>query len=398
MNILKRTTFVILLAVFFVVTCAKDGRITTMKDLKVGDWTDHGFSEAQKLELKSIMEDAVETGEIAGCSVLLIHRGEVIFKEASGYADIETKRPFRVDDICALASVTKPFTATLLMILEEEGSLSLDDPADDYLPEFKGICLRGKGPSRSVPTIRQLLSHTAGLGSSNDFRSEMVDIISDGTLADVSAFLAGKELITEPGTKYFYTSAGYSIAGRIAEVSSGKEFSELLQQRLLNPIMAHSTTFHPSETVLKNVPRSFARVNGKLKLQGSRFRGACVRPGGGLFATMEDVGKFMMLHRNGGLVNDYRIVSSENLSLMYESQPNTKHGYGLGFNVLKKDSDGRGARIRHLGASGTMCWFDFDLDLIAVFFTQMPQRQIRKFRERLMESVMTIFEEANQSS
>jgi hypothetical protein len=76
MNILKRTTFVILLAVFFVVTCAKDDRITTMKDLKAGDWTDHGFSEAQKLELKSIMEDAVETGEIAGCSVLLIHRGE----------------------------------------------------------------------------------------------------------------------------------------------------------------------------------------------------------------------------------------------------------------------------------------------------------------------------------
>ena len=116
-----------------------------------------------------------------------------------------------------------------------------------------------------------------------------------------------------------------------------------------------------------------------------------------MYATLEDVGKFMMLHRDRGMADGNRIASPETLARMAVQQPLTKNGYGLGFNVLKKDAEGRGVRIMHLGAWGTMCWLDFDLDLIVVLFTQMPLRQIRDFRERLIESVLKVFEQNNPS-
>lgn len=390
---IKKNTYKILMKILVVVLVALLGCTggDSRNNLRSGDWVGHGFSEVQRSELKNIMMDAVEVDEIAGCAVLLIHRGEVIFKEAAGYADIETGQSFGVDDVCALASVTKPYTATLLMMLKEDGALSLDDPIAKYLPEFKDIRVKDKGRARRIPTIRQALSHTAGFRSGNDFRSEMLPIVENGTLTEMVRFLTGRELLFEPGTKYFYTSMGYFIAGRIAEVVSGKEFSELLQQRLLQPINARSTAFHPSEAVLNNVPIFYSRTERGFQSQESRFRGSCVRPGGGLYATLEDVGKFMLLHRNKGMVNDYRIVSSEILAMMYQPQPNTEHGYALGFNVLKRNSEDRGVRIMHLGASGTLCWLDFDLDLIVVLFTQMPQKQIQPFRIRLLNTIENIF-------
>lgn len=393
MNTWKSVRYLLGILTVLLAGCGNGPSLETAA-LPTGEWTDHGYTAEQKSEVKGVMEEAVASGEMAGGSLLLIHRGEVIFKEAVGFADIQEKRPFGVDDVCALASVTKPYTATLLVMLEEEGVLSLDDPVDRYLPEFRGVRVRSKGPVENMPTIRQALSHTAGFGSGNDFRAEMLPIVREGTLAEMVGFLAGKELIYEPGTRYFYTSMGYFVAGRVAEVASGREFSELLRERLLEPVAASSTRYNPSDELLDRVPRSYTRRrSGEFEPQGSRFRGTCIRPGGGLFATLEDVGRFMMLHRNGGIVLQHRIVSPESLGRMYRSQPETEHGYGLGFNVLKKDAEGRGTRIMHLGAAGTMAWLDFDLDLIVILFTQMPLRQIQEYRERTLRTVLNIFEE-----
>jgi CubicO group peptidase (beta-lactamase class C family) len=122
--------------------------------LRPGDPHAHGLTDKDLDDLRAILRSAVEEKVVPGISLLLAHRGEVIFREAYGN--------LKVDQKVQMASSSKTVTATLLMILADRGKLSLDDPVEKYLPEFKGILLNGKPPARP-PTVRHLLSNMSGL-------------------------------------------------------------------------------------------------------------------------------------------------------------------------------------------------------------------------------------------
>src|SRR5262245_43736566 len=129
--------------------------------LRPGDPHAHGLTDKDLDDLRAILRGAVDDQVVPGISLLLAHRGEVIFKEAYGN--------LKVDQKVQMASSAKSVTATLLMILADQGKLSLDDPVEKYLPEFKGIALKGRPPARP-PTVRHLLSNTSGLPG--DFLTE----------------------------------------------------------------------------------------------------------------------------------------------------------------------------------------------------------------------------------
>jgi CubicO group peptidase (beta-lactamase class C family) len=122
--------------------------------LRPGDPRAHGLNDQVLGDLRAILRGAVEDNTVPGISLLLAHRGEVIFKEAFGN--------LKVDQKVQMASSSKTVTATLLMILVDQGKLALDDPVEKYLPEFKGITVNGKPPARP-PTVRHLLSNMSGL-------------------------------------------------------------------------------------------------------------------------------------------------------------------------------------------------------------------------------------------
>ena len=107
----------------------------------------------------------------------------VVFREAFGVADLDTKKPFTVDAPCRIASVTKPHTSTLLAMLVDQGKLSWDDPVDKYLPQFAKLTVKGKGPASRSPKIRELLSHTAGFPGNDERRTDGPGFRTDGTLA-----------------------------------------------------------------------------------------------------------------------------------------------------------------------------------------------------------------------
>ena len=141
------------------------------------DLHSHGVTQDQLESLAEIMRQAVEQEQIAGGSFLVAHKGEVVFREAFGYADIESKRPFTTDELLPIASVSKPFLASVLMVLVEQGKLKLDDPVAKYLPEFKGKRVEGsQSPARPM-TIRHLLSHTAGFWGNKRITPEKMDLI-----------------------------------------------------------------------------------------------------------------------------------------------------------------------------------------------------------------------------
>lgn len=363
-----------------------------MARLPTGDWIEHGFSLQDKDDLRNCFQEGVDRKVIPGGSLMIVHKGEVIFSEAFGLADIEKRRPFTTDDLCRLASVTKPHTATVIVMLADQGRLSLDDPVDKYLPEFKEIEVRGQGPAKKMPTIRQLLSHTAGFAGTQALKSGAYSLRDDGDLSDVVADIVRQGLVAEPGTRYAYTGLGYFTAGRVAEVVTGKPFDTIMREMLLDPIVAEQSTFRPSEQAKKTIPTPYHLVDGRLERLTNLSRGTVIRPGGGLYSTLDGVARFLLLHRNRGMINGRRIVSASSLAEMYVPQPGTPgQGYGLGFNFLRKGPDGATRRIQHIGASGTLAWIDFDLDLVIVILTQVPQSQTQPFRRRVMEKIEEIF-------
>lgn len=359
-------------------------------------WLDHGFTAAQREEIRTAFQLGIEKKFVPGGALLIVHRGETVFREAFGLADLESKRPFTVADPCRIASLTKPHTSTLLALLVEEGKLAWDDPVDKYLPSFTGVTVRGRGPAARSPKIRELLSHTAGFPGQPAIESGKWTLKADGTLADAVEDLPRQGLAAEPGSVFAYTGLGYIVAGRIAEVITGKEFGALMAERLLGPIGATTATFYPSAELRSKMPTGYDRKDGGfVKIDVAKrmeAAGNFPNPAGRLISTLDDVGRFLLLHRNRGMVDGRRLLEAGSLQALYRAQPATgPNGYGLGFNVLKADADGVGVRIRHTGASGTFAQLDFEHDVFFVILTQVPQTQTQPFRDRLLRAIGSVF-------
>ncbi len=360
--------------------------------LTMGDWIEHGYTEEQRDELRTVIQAGIDEKFVPGAAILLVHKGEVIFREAFGLADLETGRRVEIDDVFFIASVTKPFTSTMMAILADRDIISLGDTVDKYLPEFGNLQIRDLGPAESAPTIRQCLSHTAGFPGNNAMQAGNFSVYMDGSLAETVDDLASKELWGRPGTLHAYTRFGYMTSARVVEVVEGKSFEEVMQTTLLDPIGATHTTFHPSEEVIAGMVKPYVRTEDGFKLRVGGPMGRVINPGGGLYSTLDDVGRMLLLHRNQGKVDGRQIVSAEALREQYVPQPSTpRTGYGLGFNTLKVGPDGYGFRLQHIGGSGTFAWMDHKEDLLFVMLSQVPTGMMVKYRNRVMRKIGEIF-------
>jgi CubicO group peptidase (beta-lactamase class C family) len=146
-------------------------------DERDGDaWLAHGLTVEQRDQIRAAFRRGIDQKVIPGGNLLLIHKGESVFREACGRRDIKLERPFEVDTPCRIASLTKPHTATTLVILAEREQLSLNVPVEEYLPVFKGIKARGGEAARRSPTLLECLSHTTGFPGNNALKRGDVEI------------------------------------------------------------------------------------------------------------------------------------------------------------------------------------------------------------------------------
>jgi CubicO group peptidase (beta-lactamase class C family) len=375
---------------------------SAVKDAKAEEaWLRHGFSAAQRDSIRATLQRGIDQKFVPGGALLIIHRGEPILREGFGVASLETGKLFTIDAPCRIASLTKPHTSTLIAMLVEQGKLSWDDPVEKYLPSFVGITVRDKGAAARAPKIRELLSHTAGFPGQPAIDAGRWKVKTTGTLADAVADLPTQGLAAQPGTVYAYTGLGYMVAGRIAELVTGKEYGALMQEMLLEPMGAKTATFYPPDELKARMPTAYERKDGEFVIldHASRPRAAAAfpNPAGSLISTLDDVGRLLLLHRNRGQVDGKQLVKPESLQALYQRQPATgRTGYGLGFNVLKVNARGEGIRVRHTGASGTFAQLDFENDLIVVLLTQVPQTQTQPFRDGLLKAIGDVFSTADE--
>src|ERR1035441_5682274 len=177
------------------------------------------------------MQEFVDHGAAAGFVTLVARHGRVASLEAIGWQDLDTRKPMRTSSLFQIMSMTKPITCAAVMTLVDDGRLSINDPVEKYLPEFKGQKLKsGSAPAHPV-SLRDLMTHTSGIPARSPKGFER----HAHTLAEVVADAAQESLEFEPGSQWSYSNNGIATLGRILEVLYGKPFEQVVDEKIFKP-------------------------------------------------------------------------------------------------------------------------------------------------------------------
>jgi CubicO group peptidase (beta-lactamase class C family) len=273
--------------------------------------------------------------------------------------------------------MTKPVTATALLILQDEGKLSVDDNVSKYIPAFAGVKLAGgESPSREI-TIRDAITHTAGLAGSQTFAGSLEDAVNE---------LAERPLAFEPGSQWQY-SPGLNVAGRIVEIVSGQPLQVFMRERIFAPLEMNHTTFFPDQKQQKWIATIYgpgAEEQSLAAVENHITNPATVKapnPSGGLFSTARDMFRFYQMILNDGRFRGKQVVSQDAVRQMTSPQTgDLKTGFtpgncwGLGWCIVREPQDVTGmlspGTFGHGGAFGTQGWVDPASNTIYVLMIQ----------------------------
>jgi CubicO group peptidase (beta-lactamase class C family) len=347
--------------------------------------------------------------EVAGAVTLVATPDRIIHLDAAGNAVLDPSDAMRTDNIFWIASMSKPVLATLLLMLQDDGLLSVDDPVEKYLPEFKDLKTADGKPAKV--TIRQLLTHTSGMGEITGAQAR-----DSRTLADVIPLYVAKPVGFTPGSKWVYCQSGINTGGRIAEVVTREPLEKLMQRRLFDPLGMKDTTFYLTEKQLPRLARTYRRtdkgeleateiafLNGKSPTSQDRFPA----PNGGLFSTAPDYARFCQMILRGGELGGKRYLKPETVKLMTTIQTGDLktgftpgNGWGLGWCVVR-EPQGVTAILSpgtygHGGAYGTQAWIDPTTKRIYILMVQranFPNSDASEMRKGFQEAASAAFSE-----
>lgn len=328
--------------------------------------------------IRPALQQAVAAGQAAGIVTLVMKGEKVVHHEAVGHADIALNRSMPKDALFWIASMTKSVNGAAIMLLVDEGKLSLDAPASQWLPELAKMTVAGGAAPEKPITLRMLLSHTAGIA----FPPRKA---TDGAISLKSyvASLLKTPLAFQPGSAYEY-GFGPTVAGRILEIVSGMAYEDFLRTRLFEPLGMRDTTFHPDDALRARIARTYKRDedSGKLVPGYNPFvtSDASVRrmtePAGGLFSTAADMGRFYALIAQGGVFGGKRLLSEAAVRDMLEpvTASGNKLNYACGW--MHNTATQRACAsmpvgsFGHGGAFATNGWIDPATGLVTVYLVQ----------------------------
>lgn len=360
--------------------------------------------------IDSGLQRYVDDNRVAGIVALVLQDGQPVYEKAFGWADKEAGRRMTTDTIFRIASQTKALTSVAIMQLIEEGRLTLGRRAGDFIPTFANTTVAtGKNggtlatePARRAITIRDLLTHTAGVSYGTDpLVADLYQAKGLGPAAGFGWYTADKDepvcttmerlgtlpFVAHPGERWVY---GYStdILGCIVEKVSGLPLHEYLRTRITAPLGMKDTAFFLPPADRARLAAVYASQGGAYVRagEGPRGQGHYVEGprrnfagGAGLLSTARDYARFLEAIRLGGTVDGVRILSSRSVRLMATNQVGTLHsstglGFGLGFETTdrfgasgmqSKGSFGWG------GAYGSLYLVDPDEKLVLVLMLQL---------------------------
>jgi CubicO group peptidase (beta-lactamase class C family) len=327
--------------------------------LTLGQPEQVGMSAERLDRLDRVIQDAMEREEIPGAVALVARKGRVVYRKAFGdRSRLPVVEPMSQDSIFDVASLTKVMaTTTSLMILVEEGQLSLTERVGEFVPEFA----RNDRDKERV-TLLQLLTHYSGLRPS-------LDLIERWRGYGAAIDRASRERLSEaPGTRFIYSDINYILLAEVVRRVSGLTLDQFAQERIFGPLGMVDTGFNPDiEKVGRVAPtesRDGALLRGRVH-DPTAFRMDGVAGHAGLFSTVDDTAVWVQMLLNGGIYGGVRVLSP--LSVLKMSSPQnpdgSADGRGIGFDLETRFSTVRGdlfpvGSFGHTGFTGTSVWID----------------------------------------
>jgi CubicO group peptidase (beta-lactamase class C family) len=392
-----------------------------------------GMSEERLSRIDGVMQDYIDQEKLSGNVIYIMRNGKPVYHKAFGLRDVATNDTMEQDDIFRIASQSKAITSVGVMILQERGQLLINDPVGKYLPEYRETTVAeddGNGGYKVVPakraiTIRDLLTHTAGISYGRGPGAQEwldADIFGwytadrDEPIRETVRRMASLPQAAQPGEQFVY---GYNtdILGAVIEVISGEPLDRFLKDNILEPLNMNDTDFYVPEEKRDRLATVYSLKGEKISLadnpgtldgvshvgQGHYIDGPrkSFAGGAGFTSTTRDYGTFLQMILNGGALNGTRILSRKSVELMTANHLgdidySSGAGFGLGFEVItdlgefgKPGSEGA---YGWGGAYHSVYWIDPQENLVVVYLTQLiPAGDLddqNKFRALVYQAIV----------
>jgi len=325
-----------------------------------------GFVYSQNTkEIDELLSTYEKANQFSG-SVLVAKKGKVIFEKSYGYKNAEKGEKNTNESKYKIFSTTKMFTATVVLMLEEQGKLSLDDKLSKYYPDF---------PKADSITIKHMLSHTSGIPAVAEGSEYTVD---EKTLLNC---FAGKSLDFSPGKGWNYCNSNYYLLGYIIQKVTGKEYDKVIEELILKPLKMTNSGFHFNELKDVNKALGYEFMSGKNSNEALRFKTDHPFAAGAMYSTVEDLYKFSEAFYKG------RVLNMDLVKSMYTPYLNER--YGLGQEIYKI-SNLKNNLVGHSGgAPGYRCRFirDLEQDIAIIVLVNSEMIPVDKIAEDITSIV-----------
>ena len=383
------------------------------------------LTSAGSTAVSTFLADAVSRGDVPGVVALVVDRDKVLYHEAFGKMNVATNVPMAKDTIFRIASMTKAVTSVGVMQLVEQGKLGLDDEVSKYLPRLKSPHVFSKvdeqagtyltQPAKRPITIRQLLTHTSGIGYSWSDRGLAIAQKETGATNDSEL-----PLVHEPGAQWTY-GASTRVLGEVIEKISGQRIDAYLETHILAPLGMRDTTYTVPPAKYSRVVTIHQKANGATReTQNPDPIPATIRGDGGLFSTAADYSRFVQMILNRGQLGGVRILNESTVAEISKNQtgsvkvrpqptadPLRSRPYplgagddvwGLGFQIAAPKSPNPSMRspgsLSWAGINNTFYWIDPQKQVGAVilmqvlpFYDESALRVLQGFEERVYKNL-----------
>ncbi len=346
---------VFIISLFFTVFCKETPSIVQENSA--------GLSSEEIEELKTAISGWVTSDELVGAEILILKSGNPILHETYGMRDREKELPVEKNTICRIRSMTKPFIGTSILILAEEGKLSLEDRVSKHLPFFDN-------DKCSEITIEQFLTHTGGYAQPG----YPGWALQYNNLLEIAQSVAETGPTMEPGKQYSYSDGGSSTLAAIVAEVAGMPVEDFIKERIFIPL-----GMNDSYCLLGDDDPDRSRVSSTYNRENSNsdwvrywdsadtpqvpyFRGS-----GGIFSTPEDYAKFLNMWMKKGIANNKRLLKEETVeSALVLTELSRRNGYGYGYHwEIHED-----ICFGHGGSDGTIAMAFPKEEIIFCYFTQ----------------------------
>jgi CubicO group peptidase (beta-lactamase class C family) len=424
---MKKLLLVFLLAAQFSNTLFAQAYKTTPPKLTLDVVANESTMSTERLaRIDNTVQEYINKKWLNGAVAIIYKDGKLAYYKAFGIDDADKKTPMQKDAIFRIASQTKALTSVSIMILYEQGKLLLDDPVSKYMPEYNSEQVLDKFnaadttyttvPAKRAVTIRDLLTHTSGIGYAGIGSPEMNAIYAknniasglgniDANLVERMKALGKLPLQSQPGEKWIY-GLNMDLLGALVEIISGMNLEEFMRKNICEPLGMNDTWFNLPKEKSGRLTTVYIEdsLHHIIKWDAHHFGIDPAYPltakhyfsgGAGLSSTAFDYAVFLQMFLNGGTYNGHRILSKRSVEMMTSGQLNFLYdgtnNFGLGFGLVSEKGAATGpwsqGSFAWGGYFGTTYWADPKEKLVCLFMTQQTPNSHGEISEKFKELV-----------